>query len=102
MLERWGGFVARRAVLVLVSAILVTVAAAAYGAGVFDSLSQGGFDDRGSESARELDAERDTFGNRSVDVVAIYSSDDLTASDAQFRAAVEDVVADLPSGTTAQ
>jgi len=102
MLDRWGGFVARRAVLVLVAAILVTVGAAAYGSGVFDSLSQGGFDDHGSESARELDAERATFGNRSVDVVAIYSSDDLTASDPQFRAAVEDVVDGLPSGAVAQ
>lgn len=102
MLERWGGFVARRAVLVLVAAILVTVGAAAYGSGVFDSLSQGGFDDKGSESARELDAERETFGNRSIDVVAIYSSDELTADDAEFRGAVEDVVAGLPSGTTAQ
>lgn len=102
MLDRWGGFVARRAVLVLITAVLVTVGAAAYGSGVFDSLSQGGFDDRGSESARELDAERDTFGNRSVDVVAIYTSDDLTADDPEFRGAVEDVLADLPDGTTAQ
>jgi trehalose monomycolate/heme transporter len=102
MLDRWGGFVARRAVLVLVAAILVTIGAAAYGSGVFDSLSQGGFDDPASESARELDAERDTFGNRSVDVVAIYSSDDLTTEDPQFRAAVEDVIAGLPSGTTTQ
>ncbi|WP_243058543.1 MMPL family transporter [Nocardioides sp. SR21] len=102
MLDRWGGFVARRAVLVLITAVLVTVGAAAYGSGVFDSLSQGGFDDRGSESARELDAERDTFGNRSVDVVAIYASDELTADDPEFRGAVEDVLAGLPEGTTAQ
>ncbi|GAA4368806.1 MMPL family transporter [Nocardioides caricicola] len=102
MLDRWGGFVARRAVLVLVAAVLVTLGAAAYGSGVFDSLSQGGFDDRGSESARELEAERDTFGNRAVDVVAVYSSDELTAGDPAFRGAVEDVLADLPAGTTTQ
>lgn len=102
MLDRWGGFVARRAVLVLVAAILVTVGAAAYGAGVFGSLSEGGFDDLGSESARELDAERDTFGNRSIDVVAIYSSDELAADDPAFRESVEAVVADLPPGATAQ
>ncbi|GAB6984422.1 MMPL family transporter [Nocardioides pyridinolyticus] len=75
--------------------------AGAYGGGVFDSLSQGGFDDKSSESARELDAERETFGNRSIDVVAVYSSDELTAADPEFRGAVEDVVAGLPAGTTA-
>jgi trehalose monomycolate/heme transporter len=87
---------------VLVAGVLLVLGAGAYGSGVFDSLSQGGFDDRGSEAARELDAERDTFGNRSVDVVAIYSSDDLTADDEQFRDAVRDVVAALPEGSTAQ
>lgn len=102
MIDRWGGFVARRAVLVLLVGVLLTLGAGAYGAGVFDSLSQGGFDDRSSESARELDAERAAFGNRSVDVVAIYSSDELVADDPEFRDAVEDVVAGLPDGTTAQ
>ncbi|MDF1605306.1 MMPL family transporter [Nocardioides sp. YIM 152315] len=102
MIDRWGGFVARRAVLVLLTGALLVLGAGAYGSGVFDSLSQGGFDDSGSESARELDAARATFGNRSVDVVAIYSSDDLTADDAEFRGAVEDVVAGLSRGTTAQ
>ena len=101
MIERWGGFVARRAVVVLLAGILLTLAAGAYGTGVFDSLSQGGFDDRGSESARELAAEQDTFGNKSVDVVAIYSSDDLTADDPAFRAAVHDVVDGIPAGTVA-
>ena len=69
-------------------------------AGVFDSLSQGGFDDPDSEASRELALERETFGNRGVDAVAIYSSDDLTADSPEFRAAVEDVVAGIPDGTT--
>ena len=46
MIERWGAFVARRALAVLLAGLAVAVAAAAYGFGVFDSLSQGGFDDR--------------------------------------------------------
>ena len=58
---------------------------AAYGVGVFDSLSQGGFDDPDTESARELVLERDTFGNQGVDVVAIYSSDELAADDPEFQ-----------------
>ena len=101
MIERWGAFVARRSLAVLLAGLALTLAAAVYGSGVFDSLSQGGFDDPSSESARELAAEQDTFGNRSADVVAIYSSDDLTAGDPEFRQRVEDVVAGIPGGTAA-
>jgi uncharacterized membrane protein YdfJ with MMPL/SSD domain len=100
MIDRWGSFVARRALAVLLAGMALAVAAGAYGFGVFDSLSQGGFDDPSSESARELTLEQDTFGNKSVDVVAIYSSDELTVTDPEFRRAVEDVVAGIPSGTT--
>ena len=96
MLERWGGFVARRALRVLVAGIVVAIAAAAYGFGVFDSLSTGGFDDPDSEASIEREAEQDAFGNRSVDVAAIYSDAELTADSPEFQAAVEAVVADLP------
>ena len=102
MIERWGSFVARRALAVLLAGLAVTVAAAAYGFGVFDSLSQGGFDDKGSESARELALEQDTFGNQGIDVVAIYSSDDLTASDPEFQAEVERIVEGYAPGTTSR
>ncbi|WP_182525321.1 MMPL family transporter [Nocardioides dongkuii] len=98
MIDRWGTFLARRALAVLLAGLAVAVAAGAYGLGVFDSLSQGGFDDPDSESSRELVAEQDAFGNQSVDVVAIYSSADLTADDPEFRAAVEGVVSGIPDG----
>jgi RND superfamily putative drug exporter len=100
MIERWGAFVARRALAVLLVGLVVAVSAGAYGFGVFDHLSQGGFDDKGSESARELQAERDTFGNQNIDVVAIYTSEDLVATDPEFKADVEQVVSGLAPGTT--
>jgi len=102
MIERWGAFVARRALAVLLAGLAVAVAAGVYGFGVFDHLSQGGFDDKGSESVRELTAERDTFGNQNVDVVAIYTSSDLTADDPDFQAGVEQIVAGMAPGTTTQ
>ena len=91
MIDRWAGIVARRARRVLVVGVLVTIAAAAYGIGVFDSLSQGGFDDPATESARELRLEQEAFGNQTVDVVAIYAApagSDLTAADGAFESAV--------------
>ncbi len=97
MMKRWGGLLARRAATVLVAGVAVLIASAVYGLGVFDSLSNGGFDDPHSESARELAAEQDTFGSHESDVVAIYSSDDLSATDPQFQGAVQHVVDDLPA-----
>ncbi len=101
MIDRWARLVARRARTVLVLGLLATVAAGVYGSGVFGALSQGGFDDPGSEAARALRLEQDTFGNQTADVVAIYSSDTLTADDPAFRRAVADVVDDLPADAVA-
>ena len=81
MIARWGHVVARRAARTLLVSLLVLLGAGVFGAGVFDSLSNGGFDDPDSESARELALERETFGNRGVDVVAIYSHDTLAPGD---------------------
>ena len=95
----WGRIIAARARLVLVGGLVLVAAAAAFGLAVFDRLSDGGFDDPASESSRALDAERDAFGDRGADVVAIYSSDDLTVDDPAFRAAVTGTLDDLPAGT---
>ncbi|GAB2776135.1 MMPL family transporter [Nocardioides salsibiostraticola] len=99
MIERWANVVAHRARRVLIIGILVTIGAATYGFGVFGSLSQGGFDDPDTESARELRLEQETFGNQSVDVAAIFAAPDgskLRASDPAFEGAVRDVVSQLP------
>ncbi len=101
MMERWGAFVARRALAVLLVGLGLAVAAGVYGLGVFDALSQGGFDDSESESARELALESEVFGNQSVDVVAIYSSDTLTADDPAFRSEVQQVLDQVPDDAVA-
>ncbi|MEP6665277.1 MAG: MMPL family transporter [Nocardioidaceae bacterium] len=83
--------------MVLIAAVTVLIASAVYGLGVFDSLSNGGFDDPDSESARELVAEQDAFDSHETDVVAIYSSDHQSVKDAPFRGAVQQVVDNLPA-----
>ena len=102
MIDRWGRVVAHHAVTVLLLGLVLTLAAGAYGAGVFDSLEQGGFDDASSETARELVAERELFGNRTVDVVAVYSDEDRVATDRGFRSAVQDVVEAVPADLVTQ
>ena len=100
MLHRWSEFLIRRAGWVLTAGVLVTILAAMYGIGVFGSLTQGGFDDPATESARELAHEQEVFGNKSVDVIAIYRSPDLEVSDPDFKAEVDETLARIPEGTT--
>src|SRR3954469_13153183 len=100
MLDRWITFLLDRARLVLALGIVVTIAAAAYGLGVFSSLGQGGFDDPHTDASKELAREQHLFGNKSVDVVAIYRSKTLTASDPAFEQEVRRTLAGIPRGVT--
>ncbi|MGH3348653.1 MAG: MMPL family transporter [Nocardioides sp.] len=100
MLDRWSKVLVRRPLAVLLAGVALTLAAGAYGAGVFGSLSQGGFDDPGSESSQALEREREALGNHNADVIAIYSSDDLRVEDPEFQQRVEATLAGLSEGTT--
>ena len=100
MLHRWSEVLIRRTRTVLALGVLATIAAGVFGLGVFDSLGQGGFNDPKSEASRELAQEQDTFGNKSVDIVAIYTSKDLTVSDPEFKAQVDKTLARIPAGST--
>jgi RND superfamily putative drug exporter len=100
MLNRWTTLLLDRARLVLALGIVATIAAAAYGFGVFDSLGQGGFDDPRTDASKELAREQDVFGSKNVDVIAIYRSKTLTADDPAFRQEVQQTLAGIPKGTT--
>src|SRR3954469_12333228 len=100
MLDRWITFLLDRARLVLALGIIATIAAATYGLGVFSSLGQGGFDDPHTDASRELAHEQQLFGNKSVDVVAIYRSKTLTADDPKFQQEVKQTLAGIPKGVT--
>lgn len=96
MVHRWGQALTAHARYVLLAGLLLTLAAAAYGGGAFTALSDGGFVIPDSESARELRVENELFGNRSVDVVAIYSSAEEEATHPAFETEVREVVNSLP------
>src|SRR4051812_27563371 len=100
MLDRWTTHLLDRARLVLALAVVAVLAAAAYGLGVFGSLGQGGFDDPHTDASRELAHEQQLFGNKSVDVVAIYRSKTLTADDPKFQQEVKQTLAGIPKGVT--
>ncbi|NYG05750.1 RND superfamily putative drug exporter [Phycicoccus badiiscoriae] len=77
--------------------IAVVLAAAAYGIGVFGHLSNGGFDDPATDSAKELVLEQATFPGRETDLVVVYSSPTLRVADPAFQRAVTGTLASLPT-----
>jgi len=99
MMQTWGHFVARRAWPVLIAGLALVAVAAVFGLGVFASLSNGGFDDPASESARSLVAEHAAFTSHDADIVVIYSSPSMAVSDPVFRESVSNVVTGLPKGS---
>src|SRR5450631_3555423 len=102
MMQNWGRYLARRAWAVLIGGMALVTAAAVFGLGVFGSLSNGGFEDPASQSARSLAAEHATFTSHDADVVVIYSSPSMKVGDPAFKASVSNVIAGLPKGAVAR
>ena len=87
MLARWSSTVIRARWLVLAAGLVLALAGAVWGSGVFGSLVNGGFDDPASASARvQQIAAR--LGAQSPDVVVLYSSRSATVDDPAFRGPV--------------
>ncbi|HYK68003.1 MAG TPA: MMPL family transporter [Streptosporangiaceae bacterium] len=103
MFESWGRFVFRRRRLVLLVALLVIAAGAAWGTGVFRALqSSGGFTPPTSESQQESNIASHAFGRESADVVVLYTGEGhLTVRSAAYRSAVTDSLARLPASRVA-
>jgi RND superfamily putative drug exporter len=101
-MQSWGRYLAQRAWVVLLGGMALVAAAAVFGLGVFGSLSNGGFEDPASQSARSLAAEHATFTSHDADVVVIYSSPSMKVGDPAFKTSVSNVIAGLPKGTVAR
>jgi len=98
-MKRWGQLVARRRWVVLAAAALTAVLAGVWGAGVFGVLSDGGFEDPDSESARADQQIAETFGRVDADVLVLYTATSGSAADSPaVERTVTDVVDALPAG----
>ncbi|MEV4513909.1 MMPL family transporter [Dactylosporangium sp. NPDC049525] len=78
---------------VLAAGIALAVLGALWGTGVLGTLSSNGFDDPGSESVRARERIVAEIGRQDADVVALYTSADLTVDDPRFQGAVQDALA---------
>ena len=99
MMQNWGRLVAQRAWTVLIAGMALVLAAALFGLGLFGSLSNEGFEDPDSESARATAKQEAIFPGIDVDIVVIYSSRSMKVTDPAFRESVSKVVSGLPSSS---
>lgn len=102
MFAAWGAVVHRRRWAVLVAVLVVTVTGGLWGLGVFDRLTQGGYEDPGSQSAQVSQIMAD-LGQRPADVVVVYTAPPgTTVDDPEVAAAVTRALDALPADRVAQ
>ena len=102
MFETLGRATYRRRRWVLAVAAAFLVFAGVWGTGVFGSLTSGGFEDPGSQSARSAAVAAADLGRDDGDVVVLYRSADRTVDDPAFRQAVTGTLAALPPADVAR
>ncbi|MBP2339920.1 RND superfamily putative drug exporter [Saccharothrix coeruleofusca] len=76
MFAKWGSLAYRRRWVVLIATALLAVAGGVWGLGVFDKLSQGGYEAPSSEAARANQVAQDAFGRQDGDVLVVYGTGD--------------------------
>jgi trehalose monomycolate/heme transporter len=99
MFSRWGRVVVRLRWLVVAITLGVVAVGVAWGGGVFDRLSSGGFDDPDSESAQAIERIATELGRHDADVVVLYSSETATVDDPAMRGPITDTLDELRRDT---
>ncbi|WP_436519730.1 MMPL family transporter [Actinoplanes sp. HUAS TT8] len=98
MFAGWGSRVARLRWPVLIVTLVAVVSAGVWGMGVFGQLTEGGYADPHSESARAADVVAAAVGGSGGDVIAIYTPDRGTEiDDAGLAKRIKDRLAALPA-----
>ena len=96
MFSALGRFAYRCRAWVLLGTAAFVVFALGWGTGLFDAVSDGGFEDPEAESTRAAEVIEERLGHDGVDVVAVYRSDELTFDNPTFAKAVQRAVSELP------
>ncbi|HEY0698795.1 MAG TPA: efflux RND transporter permease subunit, partial [Micromonospora sp.] len=96
MFAAWGSFTYRFRWAVLTVLTAAVVGAGGWGLGVFDQLTEGGYHDPGSESARAAAAVQDALGPQGGDIVVVYTPQTGTVDDPAVGQAVTADLAALP------
>ncbi|WP_229074556.1 MMPL family transporter [Actinoplanes sp. DH11] len=81
----------------LIVALVAVLGSGIWGFGVFDRLTEGGYTDPSSESARSADVVATALGGQSGDVIAIWTPDRGTIDDAALTKRIKERLAALPA-----
>ena len=96
MFAAWGSRVARFRWPVFAVTLAAVVAAGIWGLGVFGQLTEGGYNDPGSESTRAAEVVQQALGAQGGDVVVIYTPAEGRIDDAVLAQRVENRLSALP------
>ncbi|AEV83774.1 Putative membrane protein mmpL3 [Actinoplanes sp. SE50] len=100
MFAGWGSRVARLRWPVLLATLVAVLGAGIWGMGVFGQLTEGGYADPASESARAAEVVADEAGGPGGDVIAIYTpARGIGIDDAGLTGRIRERLAGLPSNT---
>ena len=91
----WGRVVVRARWAVLVGAAVLVGVGATWGAGIFGTLSGGGYDDPSSQSSAAHARITEVFGPQGDDVVVLYTSPTSTVDDPALKSSVTAVLGRL-------
>lgn len=97
MFASWGRLVSRHRWTTLITVVVLALAGAGYGLGVFGSLTQGGYEDPESEAVRANQLVQAAEGTTAADIVAIYTAPEGRSADSpEVGTAVAEALGDLP------
>lgn len=100
MFRAWGGLVYRRRWIVAIVVLAATVVSGVWGLGVFDRLSQGGYEHTESESAQTSRLVEREFGQQQADIAVVYTAPGgTTVDDPELARSVRTALHGLPKDT---
>ena len=88
MLAALAKFTHRFRLLILLAGLAFVAAGVIYGTKVFDHLSQGGFDDTGSDSYQASRIITQRLGQTDASLLVLFSSDEAKVTDPTYKSAV--------------
>ncbi|MFE6448121.1 MMPL family transporter [Nocardiopsis dassonvillei] len=86
---------------VLAATAVFAVFSGIWGSGLFSDVSESGFEDPDSESARATRVLEEELGHDGVDVVAVYRSDEIQVDNPTFAAAIQRIADGMPEDAVA-
>ncbi|MFC7546456.1 MMPL family transporter [Plantactinospora sp. GCM10030261] len=94
----WGSLAYRFRWTVLTVIVTAVVASGVWGLGVFGQLTEGGYEDPGSESSRAATAVADALGAQGGDVLVVHIPDSGSVDDPAVAERITTVLRSLPAG----